>query len=82
MTGAVGALGTALIEAFADAVDVHPELFVTVNVYEVEAVNPLNVPVVPVPVIVAPPGAAVTVQEPDAGKPLKATLPVETEHVG
>ena len=45
------------------------------------AARPLNTPVVPVPVIVADPGDAVTVQVP-AGKPLKATLPVDTEQVG
>lgn len=42
----------------------------------------MKFPVVPVPVIVEPPGEAVTVQVPDAGSPLNATLPVETEHVG
>jgi hypothetical protein len=42
----------------------------------------LNVPVVPVPVIVEPPGVAVTVQVPDAGSPLKATLPVAVVQVG
>ena len=44
--------------------------------------KPLNVPVVPVPVMVEPPGVAVTVQVPEAGRSLKATLPVEVEHVG
>jgi hypothetical protein len=38
--------------------------------------------VVPVPVIVEPPGVAVTVQVPDAGSPLKATLPVAVVQVG
>ena len=46
------------------------------------AVKPLNVPVVPVPVIVEPPGVAVTVQVPDDGSPLKATLPVAVVQVG
>ena len=46
------------------------------------AVKLLKVAVVPVPVIVAPPGLAVTVQLPDAGKPLRATLPVAVLHVG
>lgn len=32
--------------------------------------------------IVVPPGLAVTVHEPDEGKPLNATLPVETLQVG
>ena len=45
-------------------------------------VKPLNVSVVPVPVIVEPPGVAVTVQVPDAGSPLKATLPVAVVQVG
>jgi hypothetical protein len=46
------------------------------------AVNPVKVVVVPDPVVVVPPGEAVTVQEPAAGNPLKATDPVETEQVG
>ena len=37
---------------------------------------------VPVPVWVAPPGDAVIVQVPAAGKPLNATLPVVTAQVG
>ena len=37
---------------------------------------------VPVPVMVEPPGVAVTVQVPEAGKSLKATLPVAVEQVG
>jgi hypothetical protein len=45
-------------------------------------VKPLNVSVVPVPVMVEPPGVAVTVQVPDAGSPLKATLPVAVVQVG
>jgi hypothetical protein len=44
--------------------------------------KPLNVPVVPVPVMVEPPGVAVTVQVPDAGSPLKSTLPVAVVQVG
>ena len=44
--------------------------------------RPLKVPVVPVPVMVEPPGVAVTVQVPDAGSPLKATLPVAVVQVG
>ena len=35
-----------------------------------------------VPVIVAPPGLAVTVHAPLDGKPLNDTLPVATVHVG
>jgi hypothetical protein len=37
---------------------------------------------VPVPVVVVPPGVLVNVQVPDDGNPLKSTLPVDTEHVG
>ena len=46
------------------------------------AAKPLKVPVVPVPVMVEPPGDAVTVQVPDAGSPLKAILPVAVVQVG
>ena len=80
-TGVVGVDGCALITAFGVAAEVHPDAFVTVNVY-VFADNPLNVPVVPDPVNVAPPGDAVTVHEPTAGNPLKSTLPVANKHVG
>jgi hypothetical protein len=38
--------------------------------------------VVPVPVVVVPPGVRVIVHVPDAGKPLNATLPVLRRHVG
>jgi hypothetical protein len=37
---------------------------------------------VPVPVVVVPPGVRVKVQPPVAGKPFKITLPVATEQVG
>ena len=37
---------------------------------------------VPVPVVVVPPGVLVKVQLPVAGKPLNNTLPVATEQVG
>ncbi len=37
---------------------------------------------VPVPVEVAPPGLLVKVHVPEAGSPLKSTLPVDTPHVG
>ena len=42
----------------------------------------LIVPVVPVPVIVLPSGALVTVHVPDAGNPLNDTEPVDTRQVG
>ena len=44
------------------------------------ATNPLNVAVVPVPVMVDPP-VAVTVQVPLEGNPLNATLPVADAQV-
>ncbi len=37
---------------------------------------------VPVPLVVAPPGLAVRVQIPDTGNPLRATLPVAKPQVG
>ena len=37
---------------------------------------------VPVPVVVVPPGVLVNVQVPVAGKPFKTTLPVDVAHVG
>jgi hypothetical protein len=37
---------------------------------------------VPVPVLVVPPGVRVKVQLPVAGKPFRITLPVATEQVG
>ena len=37
---------------------------------------------VPVPVVVTPPGVLVNVHVPDDGNPLNATLPVATLHVG
>ena len=66
--------------AFADTTEVQVPLL-TVNVYVCPAVKPVTVPVVPVPVKL-PEGLPVTVQVPLAGKPLKATDPVATEHVG
>jgi len=80
-TGAVGDEGAAVITALPDATDVQPEALVTVKVY-VLAASPLNEPVRPVPVIVAPPGDLVTVHVPVAGNPLRATLPVAIAHVG
>jgi hypothetical protein len=70
-----------LITALLDATDVHPTEFVTVKVY-VPADIPLIVVVVPVPVVVTPPGILVNVQLPDDGKPLNVTLPVANTHVG
>ena len=42
----------------------------------------MNVPLVPEPLSVVPPGLTVTVQEPDAGKPFITTDPVDTVQVG
>ena len=78
---ALGVAGCELIVADEVEAEVHPAVFVTVNVY-VPAANPLNVPVVPEPVVVAPPGVAVTVHVPLAGNPPNAMLPVATEQVG
>ena len=44
--------------------------------------RPEIVELVPVPVVVAPPGVRVNVHVPVAGKLFNATLPVDTEHVG
>jgi hypothetical protein len=64
----------------ADAGDVHPLALVTVNVC-VPAGRPVTVYVVPVPEISVPPVFRLRVHVPVAGKPLRATLPVETEQV-
>ena len=76
----IGVNGCALTTALPEAEEVQPSALVTVNV-RVPVVIPLNVAVVPVPVIV-PPEEAVTVHDPVAGSPLRATLPVEVEQVG
>ena len=46
------------------------------------APTPDTVVLVPVPVVVAPPGVRVNVHVPTEGKPLNTTLPVATAHVG
>jgi hypothetical protein len=56
------------------------EVNLTVNVY-VPASKPAKSAVAVLPVMVAPPGLAVTVHA-DNGKPLKATVPVANAHVG
>ena len=78
--GAAGAPGAVLITTLADAAEVHPSM-VTVNVY-VPAARPLIVVVVPVPVVVVPPGVRVMVHVPVAGNPFSTTDPVATLHVG
>ena len=79
--GADGVDGCALITTLPDAEDMHPEAFVTVKVY-VPAARPDIDVLVPVPVAVVPPGVLVNVHVPDDGKPLNATPPVATVHVG
>jgi hypothetical protein len=65
-----------------DTADKHPVLSATTNVYVAPAGKFEKFALVPVFVIVCPPGELVTVHVPEAGKPLKATVPVETVHVG
>src|SRR5665647_1131491 len=79
--GAVGASGWILITTLADAGEIHPEELVTVKVY-VPAVSNEIVELVPVPVVVVPPGDFVSVQVPVAGNPFKTTLPVAKVQVG
>ena len=71
-----------MITALLEATEVHPEdVNVTVNVYVVLADNPEKLAVAVEPVIVAPPGFAVTVHA-VTGKPLNATVAVAVAHVG
>jgi hypothetical protein len=70
-----------LIVTFADDTEVHPCELVTVNVYVPGGIDEIVV-LIPVPVVVLPPGVRVRVHEPAAGKPFNTTLPVETVHVG
>jgi hypothetical protein len=81
LTTGAGTTGCALMIALADAADVHPAAFVTVNVYVVPAVRPLIVADVVLPVVDILPGIRVKVHEPD-GKPLTTTEPVDTVQVG
>ena len=81
ITGAVGAPGTVLMFAEVEAVEVQPEAFVTVKVYEIPAVSPVTVPVVP-ELAKEPEGEPVTVHDPEAGSPLRVTDPVGVEQVG
>jgi hypothetical protein len=70
----LGAVGIALTTTLFEATDEQLESLVTTNVYVVLANKFPKFVVVPEPEIVAPPGDAVIVQFPVAGKPLKATL--------
>jgi hypothetical protein len=58
----------------------HP-LTVTVNWKVPAGIVEITV-VAPVPVYVNPPGVRVTIQLPDEGNPLSATLPVDIRQVG
>lgn len=79
--GAVGVVGWVLITTFAEDADTHPDALATVKVY-VPAASDEIVELVPVPVVVAPPGERVSVHVPEDGNPESTTLPVATEHVG
>jgi len=79
--GAAGVDGCAVIITFVEANEVHPAASVTVYVY-VPAGIPDMVPLVPVPVVIIPPGVLVKVHVPVAGNPLRTTLPVATAQVG
>jgi len=81
IAGAVGVTGCALITTLPDAADVHPASNATVKVY-IPAASPEIVELVPVPVVIIPPGVLVRVHVPVAGKPLSTTLPVATVQVG
>jgi hypothetical protein len=70
-----------LITTLVDAGEVQPDALVTVYEY-VPGASPEIVVLVPVPVVVVPPGVLVSVQVPAAGRPFKITLPVDTEQVG
>jgi len=68
-TGAVGADGGALITTSADDPDIQLFALVTVKV-QVPTARPDIVVLVPLPVVVTPPGERVNVHVPDEGKPL------------
>ena len=76
----MGALDRALITTLADTPDLHP-VEATENVYD-PAARPEIMTDVPVPIVVISPGVLVSVHVPDAGKPLKTTLPVAAVQVG
>ena len=65
----------------ADATETHPDALVTEKVY-VPAASEEIVVLVPVPVVVVPPGERVSVHVPEDGNPESTTLPVATEQVG
>jgi len=78
--GAEGALDSAVITTLEDEPEIHPADD-TVKVYDPPE-SPETKVLVPVPVVVTPPGVRVSVQVPTGGNPFKITLPVATVHVG
>ena len=77
----VGAVGWALITTLADETEVQPEELVTINEY-VPAARPAIVALVPVPVVMVPPGVTFNDQVPVEGKLFKTTLPVANAQDG
>jgi hypothetical protein len=73
-------MGCEFITTLPEAGEIHAAT-ATVNVY-VPAVRPEIVELIPVPVVMTPPGDLVNVQVPVAGNPFRTALPVATEHVG
>lgn len=69
------------MSAPADEPEVQPSALVTVKVYEPAGKSEI-VALVPLPVVVTPPGLRVMVQLSDDGNPLNATLPVASSQVG
>jgi hypothetical protein len=78
--GAPGVSGCELITTLAEATDVHPAELATVKVC-VPSVRSETIVLVPLPVMVVPPGIRVRVHVP-VGKSFKITLPVDRLHVG
>ena len=70
-----------MITTLAEIAEIHPEALVTVYVY-VPAESNVMVELVPVPVVVVPPGVLVKVHVPVAGNPLSITLPVAKVQLG
>lgn len=80
-TGAGGIGSGSLIVTGAVAGEMHPSMLVTVKVHVPDG-TPVSVLVVPIPVVVNPPGIRVRVHIPVEGNPLNPTLPVATAQVG
>jgi hypothetical protein len=77
--GGIGGCG--FITTLPEAADVQPTEFVTVKVCVPDGRGE-TVAEDPVPEIVTPPGLLVSVHDPEAGNPLRTTLPVEVAQVG